>query len=149
MNGQLQGSLSVIERAPLPRYTFVLLLVVVAVVLVWTGWDEAAASASVLQNRIFLIGVALVFAVTALTLALVPLWGTARWWLIAAHLLIMGLYIGLAIATTDWTNWQLREWWQGWWTLPFMAGQIQQVLRLLRLGPSPLEGSLRPVNADS
>jgi hypothetical protein len=28
--------------------------------------------------------------------------------LFSLHLLIMGLYIGLAVATTNWTGWTLR-----------------------------------------
>ena len=38
------------------------------------------------------------------------MWDKAAAWLIAAHLLIMGLYLGLAVATTDWTAWQMRQW---------------------------------------
>ena len=137
MSEQSQGSLSVIERIPSARYAVVLLLVVIGAVVLWTGWDDASASRSILHHRMFLIGSALVWAVVAVTLALVPWWDETRAWLIAAHLVIMGLYIGLAIATTDWADWTLRRWWQWWWTYPLMAAQIQQVLKLSRVGAFP------------
>src|SRR5687768_15764834 len=132
MSGQLQESLSFVERTPLLRYACVLLVSVILAVPLSLFWNEAGASTSVLQNRILLMGVALVVAVVAVTLALVPWWDKAAAWLIATHLLILGLYLGLAVATTDWTAWQMREWWQFWWTPPLMSGQIQQVLKLRR-----------------
>ena len=132
MSGQLQGTLSPVERVPVLRYAFVLLMGVIATIPLSLSWNEAGASTSVLQNRIFLMGTALVVAVVAVTLALTPWWEKVGAWLIAAHLVIMGLYLGLAIATTDWTAWQMRGWWQFWWTPPLMSGQIQQVLRLRR-----------------
>ena len=89
------------------------------------------------------------WALGAVTLALVPWWGQARTWLIAAHLVTMGLYIGLAIATTNWTSLTMRGWWQFGWTFPLIGGQIQQVLKLSRVEPSPPRRSLRPVKAHS
>ena len=145
MGEHSQESLSVIERTPWARYAFVVLLVVIGTVTLRMTWDEAAASTSVLHHRIFLIGAALVWAVVAVTLALVPWWQETRAWLIAVHLVIMGLYLGLAIATTNWTALQMRGWWQLWWAYPLMAGQIGQVLKLLRFGPNPLARSLRLV----
>jgi len=147
---QSRESLSYVERTPWARYAFVVLLLVVGTFGISATWNEAAASTSVLHHHIFLMGVALVWAVSAVTLALVPWWGQARTWLIAAHLLIMGLYIGLAIATTDWADWTARGWWQGWWAFPLIGGQIQQVLKLLRVPPTPRGRSLRlvtPTNA--
>jgi hypothetical protein len=145
MSGESQASLSFIERTPWARYAFVVLLLVIGTFGISMTWDDAGASTSVLHHRIFLLGVALVWAVVAVTLALVPWWGQVRTWLIAAHLLIMGLYIGLAIATTDWADWTARGWWQGWWALPLMGGQIQQVLKLLPVPPSPQGRSPRLV----
>jgi hypothetical protein len=148
MSGQSQVSLSFIERTPWARYAFVVLLLVIGAVGISITWEDARAaraSTSVLHLRIFLIGVALVWAVGAATLALVPWWGRARTWLIGAHLLIMGLYIGLAIATTNWTGLTIRGWWQFWWAFPLMGGQIQQVLKLLRVPPSPQARSPRLV----
>lgn len=154
MRAQPQESLSFIERTPLARYAFVLLLLVIGTAAISLTWDDASAaraSTSVLHLRIFLMGVALVWAVSAVTLALIPWWGQARTWLIAAHLLIMGLYLGLAIATTNWTGLTMRGWWQFWWAYPLMGGQIQQVLKLLRVRPDPQGRSLRlvrtPTNA--
>ena len=150
MSGQSQASLSFIERTPWARYAFVVLLLVIGTVLISMTWDDASASTGVLQHRIFLIGVGLVWTVVAVTLALVPWWGQARTWLIAAHLLIMGLYVGLAIGTTNWTGLTMRGWWQFWWAYPLMAGQIQQVLKLLRVPPTPRRRSPRlvtPTNA--
>ena len=145
MSGQSQASLSVIERTPRARYAYVLLLLVVGPVGLWSAWDDARASASLLHHRMFLMGVALVWAHTTVTLALVPWWGQARTWLIAAHLLIMGMYLGLAIATTNWTGLTMRGWWQFWWACPLVGGQIQQVLKLLRVRPNPQGRSPRLV----
>jgi hypothetical protein len=147
MSGQSQESPSFIERTPWARYTFVLLLLVIGTFAVWATWNDASASTSVLHHRIFLMGVALVWAVGAVTLALVPWWKQVGAWLIAAHLLIMGLYIGLAIATTDWPDWTARGWLQGWWAFPLIGGQIQQVLRLLRAKPNLPVRSFRLVKA--
>ena len=151
MSGQSQASLSFIERTPWARCAFVVLLLVIGTVLISMTWDDAGASTSLLYHRIFLMGVALVWALCALTFALVPWWGQARTWLIAAHLLIMGLYVGLAIATTNWAGFPMRGWWQFWWAYPLLAGQIQQVLKLLRVPPHPQGRSPRlvrtPTNA--
>jgi hypothetical protein len=147
MSGQSQQSLSFVERTPWARYLFVLLLLTIGTVGIALTWNDAGASTSILHHRIFLIGVAFVWALGALTLALVPWWGQARRGLIAAHLLIMGLYIGLAIATTNWTALTMRGWWQFWWAYPLMAGQIQQVLKLLRTGPDSPRRSVRPATA--
>jgi len=133
----------------LARYTFVLLLVVIGTFTFWNTWDDASASTSVLHHHIFLMGAALVWTIIAVTQALAPWWGQARTWLIAAHLLIMGSYIGLAIATTNWAALTLRGWLQFWWAYPLMAGQIQQVLKLSRVEASPPRRSLRPVKAHS
>lgn len=145
MSGQSQKSLSFVERTPWARYAVVVLLLVIGTFSIWATWDDARASTGVLHHRIFLIGVGLVWAVAAVTLALVPWWGQVRRWLIAAHLLIMGLYIGLAIATTDWTGWPMRGWMQFWWAFPLLGGQIQQVLKLLRVPPNPQGRSPRLV----
>ena len=133
-----QESLTFVERTPWARYSFVALLLVVGAVGISLTWDDARAaraSASVLHLRMFLMGVALVWAVGAVTLALVPWWKQARTWLIAAHLLIIGVYIGLAIATTNWTGLTMSGWWQFWWTFPLVGGQIQWILKLLRVPP--------------
>ena len=151
MSGQSHESLSFVERIPWARYAYVILLLVIGPLVLWSAWDDASASASLLQHRMFLIGVALVWANITVTLALVPWWGQARTWLIAAHLLTMGLYIGVAVATTNWTAPQMRGWWQFWWAWPLMGGQIQQVLKLLRVRSNPRGGSRRlvrtPTNA--
>jgi len=152
MSGQSQASLSFIERTPWARYAFVVLLVVIGAVGISITWSDARvarASTSFLDLRIFLIGVALVWAVGAVTLALVPWWGQARTWLIAAHLLIMGLYIGLAVATTNWIGLTMRGWVQFWRAFPLMGGQIQQVLKLLRVPPSPQTRSPRLVRTST
>lgn len=149
MSGQSQGSLSFVERTPWARYAFVVLLLVIGTVGISLTWNDAGASISLLQHRIFLAGVALVWAVVAVTLALVPWWGQARTWLIGAHLLIMGSYIGLAIATTNWTGLTMRGWWQFWWAYPLIAGQIQQVLKLLRVRPDPQGRSPRLVRTST
>ena len=147
MSGQSQGSLSFVERTPWARYAYVVLLLVIGALGVWSAWDDASASASLLHHRMFLTGVALAMANITVTLALVPWWGQARTWLIATHLLIMGLYVGLAIATTNWTGVTMRGWWQFWWAYPLMAGQIQQVLKLRRIPPTPRRRSPRLVTA--
>ena len=139
-----EESLSFVERTPWARYAVVVLLLVIGAVQISITWDDVRASTSILHHRMFLSGVALVWAVGALTLALVPWWGQARTWLIAAHLLIMGLYLGLAIATTNWTGLTMRGWWQFWWAYPLMAGQSLQVLKLLRVPPIPRARSTIP-----
>ena len=135
MSEQPQESLSFVERSLWARYAFSLLLVACGTVIIWTTWDDTSASTSVLHHHLFLMGAALVWTIIAVTQALAPWWGQARTWLIAAHLLIMGSYIGLAIATTNWAALTLRGWLQFWWAYPLMAGQIQQVLKLSRVEP--------------
>jgi hypothetical protein len=149
MSGKSPESLSVVERTPRARYAGALLFVVIGTFAIWATWDDASASTSVLHHRIFLTGVALVWAVGAVTLALIPWWKQVGAWLIAAHLLTMGLYIGLAVATTDWLDWTARGWSQGWWAFPLIGGQIQQVLRLLRAKPNLPTRSFRLVKAPS
>ena len=149
MGRQSPESLSFIERTPWARYAYVVLLLVIGPVVLWSAWDDAGASASLLHHRMFLMGVALVWANITVTLALVPWWGQVRTWLIAAHLLTMGLYIGLAIATTDWADWTARGWWQGWWAFPILGGQIQQILKLLRVRPNPRGRSPRLVTSST
>jgi|RhiMethySRZTD1v2_1073278.scaffolds.fasta_scaffold11157_7 hypothetical protein len=149
MSEQPQESLSFVERSLWARYAFSLLLVACGTVIIWTTWDDTSASTSVLHHRIFLMGAALVWAIIAVTLALVPWWGQVRTWLIAAHLLIMGVYIGLAIATSNWTALSIRAWWQLWWAYPLIATQIHQVLKLSRVEPNAPRRSLRPVKAQS
>lgn len=137
-SGQSPESLSFVERTPWARYAVVILFLVIGTATISITWDDASASVSLLQLRIFLIGgVGLVWAVSAVTLVLRPWWGQARTGLIAAHLLIMGLYIGLAIATTNWTGLTMRGWWQFWAAYPLLGGQTQQVLKLLRVPPTP------------
>ena len=140
MAERLQGPLSAIERAPRSRYVYVLVFLVIAALIPWSGWDYAGASTSVFHNRLFLLVAALVGAVIAVTVALAPWWGKVRTRLIAAHLLIMGLYLGVAIATTDWSAWPMRGWWQGLGAFPLLGGQVQQILKLLRYGGSPIAG---------
>ena len=74
MSGPSQESLSFIERTSWARYAFVLLLVVIGTVTLSISWDDAGASTSILQHRIFLIGAVFVWAIITLTLALVPWW---------------------------------------------------------------------------
>ena len=133
MVGQVNESLSYVERVPAARYSYVLRMVVLGVFAVQLTWNEVGVSTSLLHQRLFLMGVTLVFTMVAATLALVPWWGTLKTPLVISHLVIIGLYLGLAIATTDWNHWSLRGWWQGWWAFPLLSGQIQQVQKLLRV----------------
>jgi hypothetical protein len=147
MSEQSPKSLSFVERTPWARYACVLLLVVLGTAGIFYTWDDASASTSVLHQRIFMMGVALVWVVGAVTLALVPWWKQVGAWLIAAHLVTMGLYIGLAIATTNWAGLTMRGWWQFWWAYPLLGGQIQQVLKLLRARPDLPTRPFRPIKA--
>ena len=150
MSEQSRVSLSYIERTPWARYAVAILFLVIGTATISITWDDARASVSLLQLRIFLIGgVGLVWAVSAVTLLLRPWWGQARTGLIAAHLLIMGLYLGLAIATTNWTGLTMRGWWQFWAAYPLLGGQTQQVLRLLRVRPNPQRRTPRLVRTST
>jgi hypothetical protein len=119
---------------------YVFILLAVAALIPWSIWDDAGASTSVLQNRIFLLVCTLVGAFIAITLTLAPWWGKLRARLLAAHFLIMGIYLGVAIATTDWTAWPMRGWWQGLAAFPLLGAQVQQILKLLRHGGAPIMG---------
>jgi hypothetical protein len=150
MSGHSPESLIFVERTPWKRYAVAIILLVIGTATISITWDDSRASVSLLQLRIFLIGgVGLVWAVSAVTLLLRPWWGQARTGLIAAHLLIMGLYLGLAIATTNWTHFTFGGWWQFWAAYPLLGGQTQQILKLLRVPPTPRGKSPRLVRTST
>ena len=69
MSEQSRVSLSYIERTPWARYAVAILFLVIGTATISITWDDARASVSLLQLRIFLIGgVGLVWAVSAVTL---------------------------------------------------------------------------------
>jgi hypothetical protein len=77
--------------------------------------------------RIFLVGWAvaavIVSAGVVFSLSVLPL---------AVLYVTMGLVIGLAIGTTDWTDLHLAGWWQMWWTVPLILVYASLLLILRR-----------------
>lgn len=87
----------------------------VAVALVAMFWNDAAAATGEVPMRIFLIG----WAVAAIIVSAGFAFGRSVLPLAVLHV-TMGLVIGLAVGTTDWTRLQLAGWWQMWWTFPLI-----------------------------
>ena len=88
---------------------------VVAVILVATVWNDGGAATGEVPMRIFLVGWAVAAVVVSAGFA------SGRTVLPPAVLHVaVGLVIGLAINSTDWTDLHLARWWQMWWTVPLI-----------------------------
>jgi len=100
----------------------------VFVAMPWTQWNELGGSVSLIHSRVFSIAWSAVGLMMALSVYLTPHWRQVGTRLVMANLVTLGLYLGIAIGTTDWANWPLDRWWQAWATVPLLAG----VLPLIR-----------------
>lgn len=118
----------------------VLVAFAVATILVISAWNDTGAATGEIPMRIFLVG----WAVAAVVIAAgSPLAGlTSRRGrpvpgsvlpLDAQHVAV-GLVIGLAVGTTDWTALRLAGWWQLWWTVPLLLAYTV-LLGTLRRSP--------------
>lgn len=123
------------------RFLFVVAAFAVAAVLVAGAWDDAGAATGKLPMRIFLVGWAMSAGVISTGFAfagLLPRHGrpVSRSILPLAVLHVaVGLVVGLAVGTTDWTTLRLVGWWQLWWTIPlllFYAGFLIALRRSSR-----------------
>jgi hypothetical protein len=104
-------------------------MVVTAALVVGT-WNDTEAATNVVAMRVFLIGWALAAVVIVAESPLATSkshdgQGRRRgeFFPTAQHV-AMGLVLGLAIGTTDWTSLRLIGWWQLWWTVPLLLAYI-------------------------
>lgn len=103
-----------------------LALIAVAIGLVVSTWDDARAATGEVPMRIFLVGYVvvaiIVFAGFPFTLLVSRRGQTAAHSVlpVAVYHVAIGVVIGLAVGTTDWTSLQLAGWWQFWWTVPLL-----------------------------
>lgn len=97
--------------------------VAVAIILVALAWDGVGAAADETSWRIFLVGWAGAVAMMAAGFAVTLLSPRSALPLAALHVVI-GLVVGLAIGTTDWTALSLGGWWQLWWTVPLLLFHV-------------------------
>lgn len=100
---------------------------VVAVALVVTVWNDGGAATGEVPMRIFLVG----WAVAAIGVSVGFASGRSILPLAVLHALV-GLVIGLAVGTTDWTALHLAGWWQMWWTVPLILVYASLIITLRR-----------------
>jgi hypothetical protein len=118
------------------RYLIAIAAIVVAVAMVTGTWDDTGAATGELPMRIFLVGWAISVVVISAGFAfagLVPRHGrpVPRSMLpLAVQHVAVGLVIGLAIGTTDWTSLRLAGWWQLWWTVPLLLVYARVLIAL-------------------
>lgn len=86
--------------------------------------------------RIFLVGFAVGAIVIVAGSSLVKLLACHGQLVLASNLpmtlqhLAMGMVLGLAVGTTDWTNLSLVGWWQLWWTVALLLLYIAFLAQL-------------------
>lgn len=115
-----------------------LVVIAIAIVLVVGTWDDTQSATGELPMRIFLVGwmVAAVIISTGFPLATFisrrrqP--GSRSMSLSIVYHVAVGVVIGLAIGTTDWTVLRFAGWWQLWWTLPLLLLYASLLLTLRR-----------------
>lgn len=118
-NQQRQARLGSATSMNVLRSLLALLAVAVAVILVVLAWDGIGAATDETHWRIFLVGwvgaVAVMAAVIFLPHSALPL---------AVQHVVIGIVVGLAIGTTDWTDLSMDGWWQLWWTVPLLLSYL-------------------------
>ena len=87
----------------------------------------------------------------AITYAVPSFWRLGGTWAIGAHLVLMGVFVGLAIGTVDWTyptvsaGLPLQLWWTPW----VIIGQVSLIRRLVASQSSPWLSALSLRSHDS
>jgi hypothetical protein len=122
----------------IPRPLVDLAGVAIAITLVVLAWDNTAAATGDVPMRIFLISWAIAaviiwdgFPLTALVSRQEePVYRSVL--PVAVHHVAIGVVIGLAVGTTDWTNLQFAGWWQLWWTVPLLMAYASRLATLRR-----------------
>lgn len=100
--------------------------------LVATIWNDAPAATGEVPIRLFLVG----WAVAAFVVSAEFAFGRSVLPLAVLHV-TMGLVIGLAVGTTDWTDLHLAGWWQMWWTFPLILVYVSLLISLRRSTRTP------------
>lgn len=121
------------------RLSVALVAIIVTIALVVLAWAGTGAATSAIQMRIFLVGwaVAAVVIVLAGLLFAGPVSRPGRRVLrlmpsLAVQHVAVGVVIGLAVGTTDWTDLRLAGWWQLWWTVPLLLAYASHLITLRR-----------------
>jgi hypothetical protein len=113
------------------RPLIALAAIAVVIALVAGTWNDTGAATGEVPMRIFLVGwaaAAIVISAGAAFAGLVPRPVLP----LAVHHVAVGLVIGLAIGTTDWTTLRLAGWWQLWWTVPLLLVYASLLISLRR-----------------
>lgn len=105
--------------------------IIVAIALVVETWDDTGAATGEVPMRIFLVGWAVAAVVISAGLAFTGLVRRPVLPLAVQHVAV-GLVIGLAVGTTDWTALRLAKWWQLWWTVPLLLAYASLLITLQR-----------------
>ena len=111
--------------------------IVVVIALVVGTWNDTVAATGEIPMRIFLVGWAAAAVVISAGFVSVGLVSRPVLPLAVQHVAV-GLVIGLAVGTTDWTTLHLAGWWQLWWTVPLLlvyAGLLITLRRSSRTRP--------------
>jgi hypothetical protein len=111
--------------------------IVVVIALVVRTWNDTGAATGEIPMRIFLVGWAAAAVVISAGFVSVGLVSRPVLPLAVQHVAV-GLVIGLAVGTTDWTTLHLAGWWQLWWTVPLLlvyAGLLITLRRSSRTRP--------------
>lgn len=102
--------------------------IALAITLVVLAWNDTGAATSDLAMRIFLVGFAAAAIIIWIQLPFPFTFHLSRRGQsvhrsvlpLTVHHVTMGVVVGLAIGTTDWTDLRLTGWWQFWWTIPLL-----------------------------
>jgi hypothetical protein len=114
------------------RTAVTLMLLAFLAFFVWDARDAGAErSTSLLHWHLFLTSFAVAAVAQVILWTVRPHWGAMSIWPIAVSVCFTGICVGMAVGTTNWTEWALSEWWQGWWTPVMVATQAEQMKRFL------------------
>lgn len=122
----------------IPRPLVDLAAIAVALTLVVVAWNETEAATGDLPMRVFLVGWAFAAVIVSVGLPFANLASRRGQSSVrltmppAVHHVAMGLVIGLAVGTTDWTALQFAGWWQLWWTVPLLLVYASLIIDLRR-----------------
>lgn len=101
------------------RFLGVLAATVIAIALVAGTWDDTGAATGEIPMRVFLVGWTVAVIIISAGFALSSPLSRSVVPMVVQHVTV-GIVIGLAVGTTDWTTLRLAGWWQLWWTVPLL-----------------------------
>lgn len=129
----------------IPRPLIDLAGVALAIALVIVAWNDTGAATGEVPMRVFLVGFAIAASVIWVGSSFAGPQSSRHGRSVSRSVvppsvqhLVMGIVIGLAVGTTDWTSLQLAGWWQFWWTAPLLLAYVSLlVIRRRASGSRP------------